>query len=314
MPRVSVVIPMRNAEPFVAAAVRSVLDQAGVDLEVVVVDDGSTDRSADVVAGLGDARVKVIDGPQRGISAAFNAGLAAAAGEFLARCDADDLYPPGRLARQVAWLDGRPAFGAVCGGYATINHAGRDVDQPFAGESFEATPADVTDELLAGRGRSHVCAYLFRTAALRAIGGCREWFETSEDADLQYRLAGVARVGHDAAVAYLYRLHGASITHTQRDGRRQFYATAAASFLKQRLASGTDDLEQGRPPAPPAEAGDAPRRGTNHQIQDLLFARSWREHRRGERFAAVKTGFRAVMQRPTRITAWKSLAALAVKK
>ena len=311
MPRVSVVIPMRNAEPFVAAAVRSVLDQVGVDLEVVVVDDGSTDRSAAVVRGLGDARIKLVDGPQRGISAAFNAGLAASTGEFLARCDADDLYPPGRLARQVDWLHSRPAFGAVCGGYATINESGRDVDQPFADEP---TPEDVTDELLAGRGRSHVCAYLFRTNLLRQLGGCREWFQTSEDADLQYRLAGICRVGYDPAVAYLYRLHDSSITHTQRDGRRQFYAAAAADFLRQRTATGADDLQRGRPPAPPADSADAPRRGTDHQIQDMLFARSWREHRRGERFAAVRTGLRAVMHRPTRMGAWKSLAALAVKR
>ncbi len=311
MPRLSVVIPMRNAEPFVAAALRSVLDQAAVDLEAVVVDDGSTDRSADVARGLGDARVKVIDGPRRGISAAFNAGLAAASGEFLARCDADDLYPPGRLARQVAWLEARPDFCAVCGGYATISESGRDVDHPFADGP---TPQDVTAELLAGRGRSHVCAYLFRTDLLRRIGGCREWFQTSEDADLQYRLAGVARIGYDPAVAYLYRLHDASITHTQRDGRRQFYADAAAAFLGQRLATGTDDLERGCPPAPPEESADAPRRGTSRQIQDMLFARSWREHRRGERVSAIKTGFRAVMQRPTRIDAWKSLAALAVKR
>src|SRR3954470_15411705 len=79
---VSVVIPMRNAERFVAETLRSVLAQAGqgnaFELEVVVVDDGSTDGSADVVRGLTDSRVRMIPGPQRGISASFNAGLAAA--------------------------------------------------------------------------------------------------------------------------------------------------------------------------------------------------------------------------------------------
>src|SRR5205814_7748320 len=94
MPLISVIIPMRNAERYVRAAVESVLAQKDVELEVIVVDDGSTDGSAEVVRGIGDARVRIIPGPQKGISASFNAGLAEARGELLARCDADDLYPP----------------------------------------------------------------------------------------------------------------------------------------------------------------------------------------------------------------------------
>src|SRR4051812_3338281 len=104
-------MPMRNAERFVAKSLRSLLGQRGqrgqgdaFELEVIVVDDGSTDRSADVVRGLNDVRIRIVPGPQRGISAAFNAGLAAARGQVLARCDADDLYPPDRLDWQVRWL------------------------------------------------------------------------------------------------------------------------------------------------------------------------------------------------------------------
>ena len=74
----TLLMPMRNARPFVAAALRSVLSQEGVDLEVVVIDDGSTDGSADAVRALGDPRVRIIDGPRQGISAAMNAGIAAA--------------------------------------------------------------------------------------------------------------------------------------------------------------------------------------------------------------------------------------------
>src|SRR5689334_7451045 len=111
MQLVSVVMPMRNAQRFVVESLRSLLAQAGqgetFELDVVVVDDGSTDRSADVVRALNDPRVRIVPGPQRGISAAFNAGLAAARGQILARCDADDLYPPDRLDWQVRWLADR---------------------------------------------------------------------------------------------------------------------------------------------------------------------------------------------------------------
>src|SRR5213593_4773866 len=100
-PVVSVIMPMRNAERFFAESLHSVLNQqsrgSSFDLEVVVVDDGSTDRSARIVREMNDPRIRLVAGPQRGISAAFNAGLAEARGEMIARCDADDLYPPGRL-------------------------------------------------------------------------------------------------------------------------------------------------------------------------------------------------------------------------
>ncbi len=91
---ISILIPCRNAERYIRSTLESVLAQRDVDLEVIVIDDGSTDRSIEIVRELNDSRVRVIPGPQRGISAAFNSGLAEAKGEYLARCDADDLYPP----------------------------------------------------------------------------------------------------------------------------------------------------------------------------------------------------------------------------
>src|SRR5687768_10592984 len=154
----SVIIPMKNAEPFVRAAVESVLAQRGVELEVIVIDDGSNDRSADVVRSINDARIRLIPGPRSGISAAFNAGLAEAKGEFLARCDADDLYPPDRLAWQLEFLQSHPDIGAVSGSFATITESG----EPVADQKH-AQAGDVTEELRRGQGRSHVCAYLFRT-------------------------------------------------------------------------------------------------------------------------------------------------------
>src|SRR3954454_19608950 len=103
LPLVTVLMPMRNAARFVGAALRSVLEQPNVNLEIVVIDDGSTDESADAGARFKDKRIRIIEGPRRGIAAAFNAGLDAARGEIIARCDADDHYPPGRLAQQAHW-------------------------------------------------------------------------------------------------------------------------------------------------------------------------------------------------------------------
>jgi glycosyltransferase involved in cell wall biosynthesis len=99
---VSVVVPTHNRCRLLAQTLRSILWQRGVDFEVIVVDDGSTDGTAEMVAGLGDARIRLLrnDTPQE-VAAARNRGIAEAAGAWLAFCDDDDLWAPDKLARQL---------------------------------------------------------------------------------------------------------------------------------------------------------------------------------------------------------------------
>ena len=109
MPRVSVVIPSYNHAAFVAEAVRSVLAQTLADLELVVVDDGSTDDSLAVLRGLADPRLQVHRQVNQGAHAAINVGLARARGDVLAVLNSDDAYQSRRLARAVAALDSEPS-------------------------------------------------------------------------------------------------------------------------------------------------------------------------------------------------------------
>jgi glycosyltransferase involved in cell wall biosynthesis len=305
---VSVVIPMKNAEPYVRETLEAVLAQSGMALEVIVIDDGSTDRSREIAEQMRDSRVHIIDGPRRGISAAFNAGLTAARGDVLARCDADDLYPPGRLAWQVQFLREHPEFGAVCGSFATISPKGKMIAWPSGGAAGE----EITAELLAGGGRSHMCAYAFRTALLREIGGCREWFVTSEDRDLQFRLAEITRIRYEPRLAYLYRLHDASVTHTQQSRRRRFFEQMSLEFQRQRREVGMDDLQREQAPPPP-DSDDSKPRSTRQQIQELLLGESWKMHATGNKLKSLGIGLRACAARPCNLTAWKSFAALIVK-
>lgn len=108
-PRVSVLMPVYNAAPFVEQAVRSILQQTFTDLELIVVDDGSTDGSAQIVAAIADPRLRLVRQPTNaGIVAALNTALEHARGEYLARMDADDISEPQRIERQVAFLDQHP--------------------------------------------------------------------------------------------------------------------------------------------------------------------------------------------------------------
>ncbi|MEZ6130633.1 MAG: glycosyltransferase family 2 protein [Planctomycetaceae bacterium] len=104
MPEVSVLLPVRNAENTVAAAVRSILDQTHDDFELIVIDDGSTDRTAHIVADIRDKRLKLIPSQHAGVCAANNLGTAAAQSDLIARMDADDWAHPERLEQQVAYL------------------------------------------------------------------------------------------------------------------------------------------------------------------------------------------------------------------
>jgi glycosyltransferase involved in cell wall biosynthesis len=319
MTRISILVPMRNAEAYIASTLGSLLGQAGLDRErdeIVIVDDGSTDRSREVVEQLErqtprGARVRVIDGPRQGISAAMNAALSEARGEYLCRCDADDLYPPGRLERQLRWLAARPEFGAVCGSFSTITAKGRPIADFACGDAEQ----EITGELRSGKTRTHFCTFLSRAGSVRKAGGFRPWFVTAEDIDLQLRLGEVCRVGFEPVGAYLYRLHDASITHQQADARRVFYESSARAFSEQRRATGADDLERGSPPAPPAvDDGSAAPRSSSEQAQAVLIGASWRQHKDGRRTKAVATGFRACLTRPTSIGAWKNLCTLVFKR
>lgn len=310
MPVASVVMPMRNAEAFVVPALISVLAEKEVDIEVLVIDDGSADGSRQRVLALADGRVRLADGPGRGIAACLNAGLALARGAFILRCDADDLYPPGRIRRQVGWLARHPGYAAVCGSFATIDGRGRLVADLVAGCGTEAV--DIDEELRQGRTRTHLCAFAMRAEAVRAVGGFRDYFESAEDLDFQFRLAEAGKIRYLPEGSYFYRLHGDSVTHRQGSRRRRFFEETARFFCRQRRAGGSDDLQRGRPPAAPPRSnasGEA-----DEQIQGMLLGRAWRLHAQGHKGQAAVLGWRALAARPSCLGAWKSYAALLLRR
>jgi len=310
MCKVSVLMPMRDARRYVQLALASVLKQRDVDLEVVVIDDGSTDNSADIVRQFGDPRVRIIAGPCGGVSVALNRGLEIARGQYIARCDADDLYPDDtRLAQQAKFLDEHAEYDAICGSYSTISSKGQQV----ADLSNGATAEEITSELRGGKNRTHLGTFLIRATAYQAIGGFRAYFVTAEDIDLQLRLTEHARTWYEPVQRYAYRLHPGSITQVQSDAARVFYERTARHFQQQRNAGGSDDLQRNCPPLPPESLVSPPHKAAD-QIQQMMIGAAWREHRAGDKMRAINTGFRAAWTRPTHLSAWRSVAALILKR
>ncbi len=186
MPRVSVIIPAYNAAWCVRRAVDSVLAQDYRDFELIVVDDGSRDDTAAILATYG-AALRVVSKPNGGLSSARNAGIAAARGDYLAFLDADDWWLPGKLARQVALLDGQPGVlfcscttsvrtpeGQALPDWRCCKGEGRALEDIFAVNAF-----------VAGSGS----AVMARRAAFARVGGFDEALRSLEDIDMWMRLA-----------------------------------------------------------------------------------------------------------------------------
>ena len=305
--KISCVMPMRNCASYVGEAVRSVLDQSAI-VELIVVDDGSTDGSGDAVRAINDPRIKIVPGPKTGIADALNAGLAHATGELFCRCDADDAYAANRLAWQAQFLAEHPEFGAVCCGYRAVDEKLQPIADPVSNDQ----PGEITSELREGKGRTHFNTFLVRMEHVRALNGFRSYFIGTEDADFQLRLGDLTRVWFEPRIGYYYRLHGESITHTQRSRERKFFEQQARACQVQRQRGETDDVDRKLAPPPPANLADETIE-TGPQIQRLLLGQAWKEHRRGHRAAAMRTGWRAVAAGPSQLNAWRSLLALALK-
>ena len=126
MPTVSVIIPAYNCESFIGHAVQSVLEQHHRDLEVIVINDGSTDNTVQALAPFRD-RICLLQQKNAGAAAARNAGLRVARGELVAFLDADDWWVPSRLSVQLAALKSFPAAGMVFSDFAIADHTGANI-------------------------------------------------------------------------------------------------------------------------------------------------------------------------------------------
>lgn len=307
---VSVVMPVHNAGRFVRAALARLLEQGGP-LEVIVVDDASSDDSLAQVRRSSDPRVRVVHGTGQGVAASLNEGLAQARGSIVMRCDADDLYSAGRIREQALWLDAHPEYDAVCGAFATMDAKSRLLADLLPRIGLE--PEEITEEIRSGQLRTSLCTYAIRSSLVRRSGGFRCYFESAEDLDYQFRLAELGRICYLPRTWYLWRLHAGSTTHSQI-ARRDFFARKARDFRLQRAASGIDDLQRGSPPPPPTvEREEGGCVATTH-IRDMLVGRAWLEHAAGDKAGALTTGLRALCTDPYRLAAWKNLAVLAVKR
>lgn len=240
-PLVSILLPVRNGEPYLAEALRSLSEQTLADFEAIVVDDGSTDGSLALARAHAhaDDRVSVLARPARGIVAALERARAGARGELLARMDADDVALPGRLAAQVAALAAEPDL-VACGCGVEYWPRERVTD---GSRRYEAWLNGLVTAELAARDAFVECpiahpALLARADAVAAVGGWRDpgW---PEDHDLVLRLwARGWRFRNVDEVLLRWRDHPARLSRTSPRYAQDAFVRGKVHHLRETLLAG----------------------------------------------------------------------------
>lgn len=218
---ISVVIPSYNAGRWLADSLESVLGQTEAAGEVIVVDDGSTDDTAAILATYGD-RVRAVRADHGGLAAARNLGLTVARGDWIAFHDADDIALPDRLARLQAAVDRRPGAGAVFADGEQLGGGARIVPRALAVRAAgrRLTAADLFDGFPA-----YYQSALIAHVALAAAGPFDPTYRIHPDHDHAFRLFARADVAYLDAVVFRYRRHDANITGDQTGARQELAHT-----------------------------------------------------------------------------------------
>lgn len=238
------VVPTHDRAHLVVQTLRSILSQRDVDLEVVVVDDGSSDGTADIIRSLGEPRLRVVRNQvARRLVAARNRGLSEARGQWVAFCDDDDLWAPGKLAAQLGALKAEPAARWAIVGEVAFTLSDRAVrlthvkDPPHA---EEVPGALAVANPVPGGGSGTVV----ETALVRDLGGFRP-LPAAEDWDLWVRVSTLAPVVSVPEPLVGYRLHLGSHSHDDgrmRDGQRAVLDATAGTRSMHGLEVSWDEM------------------------------------------------------------------------
>ncbi len=203
-----------NGERFLREAVESVLGQTLMDIELIVIDDGSTDATAEILDeyAAADLRVVVETRANAGRAAARNRGFELARGPLVAVLDADDIALPERLEVQRMFLEAHRRVGGVGGAVAFVDEEGRT----FAEWRYPLSNDEISRAFESGTPLAHSAA-MIRAAAFDAAGGYRSVFAVSEDLDLWLRLSGVQELANVPELVLSYRFHSDQASMQQLD-------------------------------------------------------------------------------------------------
>lgn len=232
-PIISVVIPAYNAEKYLGQSVESILAQTFTDLEILIIDDGSTDKTLEIANGFTDPRIRVITNPHNlGLATSCNIGIKTAKGDFIARQDADDWSHPERFEKQLAFMRENSQVGVLGTSRQTTNEEDEIHNQKPMLENV------AFDNLLLRNSIIHG-SVMIRRSVLEQVNGYDEWFTICEDYDLWLRIAnGISLIRNLPEFLYVYRVHDQSMSKKDPTSTK-LYRLAAVNKSKGNL---TDEI------------------------------------------------------------------------
>jgi glycosyltransferase involved in cell wall biosynthesis len=291
-PAVSVLLPVYNGIRHLRAAVDSILGQTFADFEFIIIDDGSTDGSADVLRqyAQADSRIRLVARPNKGLTVTLNEGVGMASAPLLARMDADDIALPQRLEKQTAYMREHPDCVLLGSAVMLVDPDGLPIRQMCSEQTHEEI-----DHAHLNRGWPIVHpAVMMRTAAVRQVGGYRDQYDTLEDLDLFLRLAEIGKLANLPDVLLKYRQHFSSVTHRRYEQQMKIrQAIFDETYARRRIAA-----------PPPIEAANS---GPRHRYQQHR-SWAWAALKAGNVGTARKHALATVRQAPWRGDSWKVLA------
>lgn len=210
-PAVSVLLPVYNGAPYLADAIQSILNQIHGDWEMVIINDGSVDASAEIIGQFQDARIRYFDQENRGLAATLNRAIGLARGTYLARQDQDDLSSHDRFHKQVTFLDAHPDVGML-GSWAEIWNGNRPTGRMLAHPTDDAS---LKFHLLFDNPFVH-SSIMIRRCILDEVGGYSEdpTRQPPEDYELWSRVARRSRVANLPETLIAYREVQGSMSRT----------------------------------------------------------------------------------------------------
>lgn len=204
-PLVSVIMAARNVAPFITASVKSILSQSLTNLECIVIDDGSTDQTREILErhAARERRLRMVSREESGLPASLNAAWALARGRYLARMDADDISLPRRLEKQVGFLEAHPNIG-ICGTWSrTFGAFPWRLVRPFTDDSR------IRCEMLFNNPLAHPTV-MMRREILDRLGGYDKTVIYGEDYALWAKSLPVTKFANIPETLLLYRRHSGS--------------------------------------------------------------------------------------------------------
>lgn len=237
VPLISVLMPAYNSEAFVGEAVASILAQTFTDFELLVIDDGSTDSTRDVLEAIRDPRLRLVSNPHNmGLIRTLNRGLELATGHYVARMDADDVSAPERLERQVEFLESHPDVDVLG---TMVNLINEDGKQFGAIRGYPTDPKAIHRFLLRECCLIHP-SVMFRKNVVLAAGGYLPAARHAEDYDLWLRLSDHHEIANLAEQLVSYRMHRNQVSIKNLPTQHAVAQSCRRAALQRRRALGED--------------------------------------------------------------------------